>query len=333
MNELTIVQHNDLVESSYRLEIDEIRLLNLAFTKIDSRKASPGTVEIYPDEFSKMYNLQKKNIWRNMKKSRNNLMQKPVRIKFTDENGEKKEKLVFWVSSAEYYANQSDGNKILLKFTNDIIPYLFELEKRFTKINFKYVNNLSTPFSIRLYQWLIQNCINKHQIIYKLTLSLQTIKERANYSADSYPNWRDFKSRIIQPAIDAINWSTNLSVTYETLVRGKKVYALTFTYIDDKQKSGAWPMKKPIRPRLLRRPKVKGGSHAEGEWKRKNLQLLTQYQKDLKAWDPTAKLKIEDLRRIVSYSKLFNPTLHKKMYDELLIRQKPHCLSKTDCKN
>lgn len=60
MNKLTIVQHNALIESSYRLDLDEMRLLNLALTKIDSRKPNIGIIEIYPDEFSEMFNLNKK---------------------------------------------------------------------------------------------------------------------------------------------------------------------------------------------------------------------------------------------------------------------------------
>jgi hypothetical protein len=78
---------------------------------------------------------------------------------------------------------------------------------------------------------------------------------------------------------------------------------------------------KPIRPRLLRRPKVKAGSHEEGEWQKANLKLLSNYLIELKAWDPVAKLTIADLKKLVSYSKIFDQSLHKKMQKELLERQ------------
>jgi plasmid replication initiation protein len=331
MNELTIVQHNALIESSYRLDLDEMRLLNLALTKIDSRKENIGIIEIYPDEFSAMFNLSKKNIWRNMKNSLNSIMTKPVRIKFNDARGIPKEKMISWLGSTEYFTEQSDGTKIELNFTKDITPYLFELKENFTKINFEYVSRLNTPFSFRLYQWLTREYKTKKGEYYDLTMTLEAIKHSAGFGDKAYPQWRDFKSRVIQPAVDAINQRTNLSINYTVITQGKKAHALTFTYIDEIQKNAkavsngkAFELTnaKPIRPRLLRRPKVKAGSHEEGEWQKANLKLLTHYLKYLKAWDSIARLTITDLKKLVSYSKIFDQDLHKKMQKELLERQK-----------
>ncbi|MDX1727584.1 MAG: replication initiation protein [Pseudoalteromonas tetraodonis] len=331
MNKLTVVQHNALIESSYRLDLDEMRLLNLALTKIDSRKPNIGIIEIFPDEFSAMFNLSKKNIWRNMKNSLNSIMTKPVRIKFLDGKGKPKERLISWLGSTEYFTEQCDGTKIELNFTEDITPYLFELKANFTKVNFEYVSRLSTPFSFRLYQWLTREYKMEKGGYYDLTMTLETIKKRAGFADKSYPQWRDFKSRVIQPAVDAINQKTNLSVSYSVTKQGKKAHSLTFTYIDEVAKvtkslgngeAVDLSNSKPIRPRLLRRPKVKAGSHEEGEWQKANLKLLSDYLQDLKAWDPAAKLTMADLKKLVSYSKIFDQSLHAKMHKELLERQK-----------
>ncbi|MFQ3174120.1 MAG: hypothetical protein ACI8W0_001230 [Flavobacterium sp.] len=332
MNEsLTIVQHNALIESSYRLDLDEMRLLNLALTKIDSRKANIGIIEIYPDEFSEMFNLNKKNIWRNMKNSLNSIMTKPVRIKFLDAQGKSKERLISWLGSTEYFTEQTDGTKIELNFTEEITPYLFELKSNFTKINFEYVSRLNTPFSFRLYQWLTREYKTKKGEYYDLTMTLKDIKYSAGFGKKAYPQWRDFKSRVIQPAVDAINQRTNITISYTVILKGKKSHALNFTYIDEMQKvtkafgSGEaieLTNAKPSRPRLLRRPKVKAGSHEEGEWQRENLKLLSNYLQSLKAWDKVAKLTIPDLSKLVSYSKIFDQPLHAKMQKELFERQK-----------
>lgn len=320
MNKLTIVQHNDLVESNYYLNINEIRLIFLALTKINSCRPDVGTIEIYPNEFAEMYSLPQKNIHRNMKSSLNIIERKSALIKCTNES--KENKLLPWLADSKYYTNQNSESKIELRFSNEIIPYLFELTGNFTIINAHYVKELKSPFSFRLYQWLIREQIHKNRVYQEVTLTLQTIKERFSFSNSSYPKWRDFKSRIIQPAVNEINYKTNLSVTYEVITQGKKIYALTFTYIDEKNKrSNKSITVKPIRPYLNRRPKVKKGSHQEGEWKRKNLQILTKYLQDLVAWDPKAKLEMKDLKKIVSYSKIFDPNLHHKMNTELLKRQ------------
>ena len=330
MKDLSIVQSNELIASSYRLDIDEMRLLNLALTKIDSRKPNIGKIEIHPREFAAMYSLNPNMIWRNMKKSVLGLMQKPIKLQFNDEKGRAKERILSWLDEAVYYVDQEDSSKIEIEFSRKIEPYLFELQGNFTKINFEYASRLNTPFSFRLYQWLIrQHRIKKGQY-YQLTMTIEEIKQSAQLD-NSYKLWDDFKRRVIVPAVDAINQKTNLSVSYSVTKQGKKAHSLTFTYIDEVAKvtkalkngeSVELTNQKPIRPRLQRRPKVKAGSHAEGEWQKANLKLLSDYLKDLKAWDPAAKLTIADLKKLVSYSKIFDQSLHAKMHKELLERQK-----------
>jgi plasmid replication initiation protein len=326
----TIVHHNDLIESSYKLNIDELRLLNLALTKIDSRKENIGIIEIFPNEFSDMFNLEKKNIWRNMKNSLLSIMQKPVKIRFKDEDGKLKERAIAWLGSTTYFVDQSDGAKIELEFTSQISPYLFELHGNFTKLNFEYASRLNTPFSFRLYQWLVREHRTKRGLYYELTMTINDIKRNSQLD-NSYPVWMDFKKKIIQPAIDAINQKTNLSVSYSVTKKGKKAHSLTFIYIDEMAKSikalengeeVELSNLKPIRPRLLRRPKVLKGSHAEGEWQRSNLKLLSQYQTDLKMWDNSARLTIPDLKKLIDYSRLFATAIHDTAAEELASRQR-----------
>ena len=330
MNDLTIVQHNDLIASSYKLDIDEMRLLNLALTKIDSRKSDIGAIAIYPNEFAEMFNLSKNNIWRNMKKSILSLMTKPVKIRSKDEFGKLEETVIAWLGSTKYYVNQEDGSKIELQFTSQIAPYLFELQGNFTKINFEYASRLTTPFSFRLYQWLTKEHRIKQGQYYDLTMTLAEIKESAQLDK-SYPRWVDFKKRVLSPAIEAINQRTNLSVSYIVTKQGNKVHSLTFTYIDEMQKASSAEIKgecysfaeqKPMRPRLLRRPKVKKGSHEEGEWQKANYQKLSLYQEQLKAWDKTARLTIPDLKKFIEYSRLFGRKTHETAIEELKIRTK-----------
>lgn len=326
MKDLTVVHSNDLIAASYRLDIDEMRLLNLALTKVDSRKSNVGVIDIYPDEFAEMFGLSKKNIWRNMKNSVNGLMKKPIKLQFRDDNGKAKERVLSWLDEAVYYVNQEDSSKIELEFSRKIEPYLFELRGNFTKINFEYASRLSTPFSFRLYQWLIREyrIINQGQY-YELIMTIDDIKSSAQFDT-SYDRWDNFRGRVIDPAIDAINQKTNLSVSYSVTKQGRKVHSLTFTYIDEAEKGTKalengdeveLTPQKPVRPRLLRRPKVTKGSHAEGEWQRANLQLLVQYQKDLKNWDNIARLTIPDLRKLIDYSRLFAENIHNKAVKEL----------------
>ncbi|MCK5816240.1 MAG: hypothetical protein KAH07_09880, partial [Flavobacteriaceae bacterium] len=112
--------------------------------------------------------------------------------------------------------------------------------------------------------------------------------------------------------------------------KGNKIHALTFTYIDEMEKAisaeingeiFSFSEKKPIRPRLLRRPKVKKGSHEEGVWQKANFGKLSLYQDQLKAWDSSARLTIPDLKKLIEYSRLFGIKTHEIAIKELVKRQ------------
>jgi plasmid replication initiation protein len=263
-----------------------------------------------------------------MKNALLSIMMKPVKIRFKDDKGKLKESVISWLGKTTYFVDQNDGAKIELKFTEDITPYLFELQGNFTRINFEYASKLNTSFSFRLYQWLVREHRIKAGDYYELTMTLDEIKVSALLD-NSYKVWGDFKKFVINPAVDSINQKTNLSVSYNVTKKGRKVHSITFTYIDElanitkSLKNGETvelSNQKPIRPRLLRRPKVIKGSHAEGEWQRSNLKLLSQYQTDLKNWDNTARLTIPDLRKLIDYSRLFASDIYNVAKKELEVR-------------
>ena len=302
MNGLTITTHNELIESSYQLNIHELRLINLALTQIDSRKKDVGKLDLYPDYYAKIYDIPRLNVWRDMKLATETIIKKPIKFKFSDEKGRKKQAVMGWLSYADWFIDEEDGSKLTIKFNSEIHPYLFELVGNFTKINFEYASKLTTPFSFRLYQWLVKQYIVNEDGMYSLTMSLAEIKKSAQLDG-AYNEWRDFKKKVIDPAISAINTKTNLTVVYQVVKRGNKVHALEFAYIDEtdtKQLSDF----KPLRPRLSRRPKVSKGSHAENEWMKINFVILRDYQIALKKHDKTLKLTIPDLQKLIIYSKI-----------------------------
>ena len=325
MKKLTVVQHNELIEASYQLDIDQMRLINLALTKIDSRKKNIGLISIYPDEFVKMYDLNDKNAWRNIRNAFLGILQKTFNMPYVNKKGELVDCWVNWLVELSAHRNPDISQEIKIEFSPKIEPYLFELSGKFTQINFEYASKLNTPFSFRLYQWFIREHTLKRGQYYELVMTVKEIKKRALLDK-SYSEWCDFRRWVIQPAIDAINQKTNLSVTYEIIKRRNKAHSIRFTYIDEMQQllSGnvvELSNQKPIRPRLIRRPKVTAGSHAEGEWQKENLKLLAQYQTDLQAWDSESTLTMPDLKKLIEYSKLFNTKIHAKAKEELKQRK------------
>lgn len=308
---LTVVHSNDLIESSYNLSIDEMRLISYVASKIDSRKKSVGEIKIYPSDFAEAFNLDRHNMHRNLVNAIRSLANKSVTMPLD----EKRNVVLPWLGMGIYDKQPNDASHVVVAFSQYIEPYLFELKDRFTAINFEYAARLNTSFSFRLYQWLYKvkklQCSKSNKSV-AVELDLEWMKSRAGLE-NKYEDWRDFAKFAIKPAIEKINVNTDLSVIYEPIKKGRKVTAVKFVYVVETEPTHS----KPLRPRLMRRPKVLKGSHEEGVWIRKNLALLLDYETKLKAYDAEAKLTLPDLRKMAEYAAIAEPELQQRLKKEI----------------
>jgi plasmid replication initiation protein len=307
----TVVHANALLNASYSLTTTETRLIALASTKVDSRKTNIGEICITVAEFELAYGIASNNSYTELKNAVRSIMRKPIRLNDGDDFVE----LAWFIKNQ--YKTGDDGSHVMFQFSPLIEPYLFELKERFTSINFEFASKLNTPFSFRLYQWLkkIENIENnKKNHVRNIILDIAWMKDKAQLTG--YERWDNFNLRLIKPAVDKINANTDISVFYEPIKLGRKVTAVKFSYVLEKDNSCI----KPIRPRLYRRPKVIKGSHEEGVWMRKNLALLLEYEVQLKRYDDRAKLPLSDLRKIAEYASICDRITEKRVKKEIDVR-------------
>ncbi|MGL4734275.1 MAG: replication initiation protein [Enterovibrio sp.] len=294
MTKLTAVQSNDLVEASYCLTMDEMRVIALASTKIDSRKKNISEIRIDVSEFIDVYQLQKNHhVYELLHNAVKSIMRKS--IKLDAGNGKIREST--WLDTSQY-KKASDGSHVLIKFSRTVEPYLFELKERFTSINFEVASRLNTPFSFRLYQWLIKaRSVKKYKKGEAIAVELEVdwMKEQAQIKG-RYEVWGNFYTRVLEPAIAKINGITDISVTTELIKKGRSIHAVRFIYVTESATNS-----KPLRPKLVKRPSVARGSHEEGEWMRKNIKLLVDYRNALKAYDNKLNLSLPDVRKLHEY--------------------------------
>ena len=315
MGRLTVVHANELAEASYSLSVNEMRVLALACTKVDSRKKNPGEISIYVNDFAETYGITNNRIYGDLRDAVRGIMRKPVKL-YNAETGMINE--LAWLVKSQY-AGSDDGSYVSIQFSPLIEPYLFELKERFTKIDFEYAARLNTPFSFRLYQWLKKaEHLHKHRKndSNQVILEVEWMKEQAGLQG-KHERWIKFSEKVIAPAIDKINSETDISVIWRPVKQGRKVHAVEFNYVME-----VAAFAKPKRPRLFRRPKVVAGSHEEGVWMRKNLTLLLDYERQLKTYDPAARLDIKDLERIVEYSAICDSVKHAQAKAELHCRRR-----------
>lgn len=310
---LTVVHSNDLVEAAYSISTDEMRLIMFAASKVDSRSKNVGELKVYPKDFAQTYGVSLRNVHRNLVNSIKSLGCKSVTICQNERNV-----ILPWLAKGSYERDLESENYVSIEFSKYIEPYLFELKERFTTINFEYASRLNTPFSFRLYQWLLKaknlNSAKEYGAV-SVVLDNTWMKEQAGL-VGLYERWDVFRNRVIEPAIEQINSKTDISVIWEPIRKGRSIQAVKFSYVVE---TGTFA--KPTRPRLKRRPKVIKGSHEEGSWMRANLKLLLDYEAELNTYDSSVKLDIKDVERIAEYSSICDRVTHQRALQELSRRR------------
>ena len=309
-NSPKIVFANKLLHAGYSLEVNEQRLINLALSKINSKKSNPGKIVIYPTEYAKCFGLSKHSVYEQLSAAAESLRDKSVSI--LDDSGQSLS--IPWVSSAKYEKLKNQGSFINIEFSKEIEPYIFNIEGDFTRLYFHNTVKLNTLASFRLYALLneVRNYKNyKRRGSVVMNLQLPEMKKKL-FLSESYEAWRDFKNRVLLPAIEKINAHTDLCVTFQPKKMGNCITAIEFSYIP--QSDG----QHIARPRLARRPKVKKGSHEEGVWARVNLNRLGGYELSNQNENPTFRLAKADIRRCVEYAKILGDDKAKSYYSHQL---------------
>jgi plasmid replication initiation protein len=213
-----VTKSNHLVEAGYRLSLNEQRLVLTAISRLDGRKPMPrgNDFTITAQEFSSMFNIPIKQAYENLENAASRLYERDIK---TFDGKQKVRERYRWVDGVKYWDGEG---KVTLSFSNKIIPYLSLLHTQLTTYDLKQISNLKSSYSIRFFELMTQ---------FKTTgvkwITLESLKERLELT-EQYERFYNLKVRIINPAIEEINNSTNLFVTWETTKKGRKITGLTF---------------------------------------------------------------------------------------------------------
>lgn len=298
VKKLYVTQDNKLLEGAYSATLDEMRLLYLALVQIDSKKVQPdGLYTLYPADFEKMFGVHPSHTHQQLKKAADSLGSKPIITYEWDEKKKRLDKVKrFWFSSIRYDASDNTAD-VTIRFSPDVVPYLYDLKKEFTQVDFEHVSRLDTPFAFRLYSWLVKfrnlaRNSRQNGIIETDPFEIDWMKERTGL-VGKYEEYRFFKRDVLVPAVERINANTDISVSWEPVKVGRSVTAIKFFYVIESGQRAA----KPLRPRLPRRPHAVAGSDLEGKWARRCISLMKEYRQKLEAFDSSEKITLADLRK------------------------------------
>ncbi len=212
-----IVIANILTMAAQSLSLSEKRILFAAIAKAGGIKA---TVKLSAQEYATTYGMPIKQAYEQIKEAAHNIFNRYVTLTRLD-GKEDTTRHFRWVEAYEY--KEGLGNVILV-FTNSVMPYLIDLEKQFTKYKLRQACALRSVYSWRLLELFEQQSEGW------LLIDLEDFHHAMNATKTHRNNFKDTRSKIIEPSIKELQENDGWFIEWEAIKRGRKVSSLRFVF-------------------------------------------------------------------------------------------------------
>jgi plasmid replication initiation protein len=224
MNNLSVAKSNNLIDASYKLNVQAQKLVLACLGKIDSRPdATPQKeVTLTASEFSELMGIDIKNAHRELYKAADALFKSSIILHEGDDEIE-----LYWIQEK---AKKIKGEgAIRIVWSDRILRYICQLKSRFTTYKLRNIASLQSGHSIRLYELLMKFNSTGERVIY-----LDDFKSALGIS-DKYPEFKVLNRDVIKPAIEELNHRSDLIIKFDTIKKGRTIVALIFEFKQNNQ--------------------------------------------------------------------------------------------------
>ncbi|MFK0569726.1 replication initiation protein [Endozoicomonas sp.] len=233
-----VVIRHDFEEARYSLSNMGQKVFYEILAKLDSfKRASDQLVCLRAAELERIgIGYTKSTIYRQFRSACEEVQDMKVLFYGEDEEHIYKGSINIFRGTASKFRKSADQPKLVEAYfaiSHDAAPYLTELSKdmRFTQFLADQIRALKKAPSMRLYQWLRKH----HWITIRrpettVEIYLDELRCKLDYKS-SYKTWKDFKLRILEPAVAEVNDISDICCAYETAKtgRGGKIISLVFS--------------------------------------------------------------------------------------------------------
>ena len=224
MSKDLIIKDNALINASYNLELAEQRLILLAISeaRLTNQKIDSNSyLTIHAEKYINKFSVHKNVAYQALKDACNHLFERRFSYQKLTPKGNREIVTSRWVQSISYIENEAI---VRIKFSDDVTPLISNLEKHFTSYELEQVAELSSKYSVRLYEIVISwQSIGKTPM-----LTIDELRERLGVSINEYSELRNLKARVIDSSINQINNKTDISICYRQHKDGRKITGFTF---------------------------------------------------------------------------------------------------------
>ncbi|HDR6459905.1 MULTISPECIES: replication initiation protein [Bacillus cereus group] len=217
-----VSKSNTLIEANSRLNLVEQKMLLCLASNIEPNDRDFKTYTFPIKQFHDLLGLNGSTKYTELSKITKELLSKVIEIRAGEELIQ-----VSWLSSAIY--NRNKGT-IDMRFDPLLKPFLLELSSKFTSYRLANVVKLKSTYAIRIYELLKQ-----YEDLRERTISLENLRYYLD-AMDVYPNYANFKQRVLKPSQKELNQKTDISFEFEEIKLGRKVQKIRFIIRSQKKK-------------------------------------------------------------------------------------------------
>lgn len=220
--ERRVTKANELIQKSrFSLSTQQQKIVLFLISQINPWDEDFKVYKFSIAEFSRVCGISRLGgkDYAEMKAAIKEIADKSLWVKL--ENG--KETLLRWIEKP--YIDEGKGT-VEIRLDKDMKPYLLQLRENFTDYELIYTLRFRSKYSIRLYE-LIRS-VQYHDL--KETCCRFSVSQlKGLLDAEEYREYRDFKRRVLNTAVNEVNRYSDRNVQYMELKQGRKVMGLELT--------------------------------------------------------------------------------------------------------
>lgn len=219
--ELEIIKKdNRLVEANYKITTNQWRVIISLLGKIrtDDQDFEDYTVNLA--ELAELFGATKsRSFYAEVQQATKELMDTTIDISIG-----KRRRFTHFLSFVEYIEGEAS---MLVRFDKALKPYLLNLKSSFTTYELAAVVNFKTSYSIRFYEFLkMRQNMGKGGQFY-IEYTILELKEKLGITLDQYQYTKDFRMRVIEPALKEIKDYSDLQIIQTDYIKkGRAIHSV-----------------------------------------------------------------------------------------------------------
>ena len=223
----TVVKTNRLNMAIQNLSLAEIRLIQLAI--IDAREYGKGIdtvtpLSIHASRYSEAFNVSRHAAYDAMTNAEANLFKRY--FTFLDESDGLPTKST-WITQVKYDKKNAIIQIIFAPAVVNEITRIDGIEQFFSQYALEQIAEMTSMYSIRLYELLNQWKVAKKTPVFKLEI----FRGQLGVGVNEYKRMSDFKRRVLDLAVNEINEKSDLKVSYEQEKQGSVITGFKFKIV------------------------------------------------------------------------------------------------------